>query len=118
VVQEETAEKMSAEKVRASHLLVKHEGSRKPTSWKDPEGKVIRRTSRNDAVAKLKAFRADVLSGRAQLADLAAVHSDCNSAKRGGDLGSSRSGYALYFVVVLFCFVLFCRLKEGWGIEG
>jgi NIMA-interacting peptidyl-prolyl cis-trans isomerase 1 len=87
VVQEETAEKMSAEKVRASHLLVKHEGSRKPTSWKDPEGKVIRRTSRNDAVAKLKAFRADVLSGRAQLADLAAVHSDCNSAKRGGDLG-------------------------------
>ncbi|CAM6037162.1 unnamed protein product [Sphagnum compactum] len=78
---------MSAEKVRASHLLVKHEGSRRPASWKDPEGKVIRRTSRNDAVAKLKAFRADVLSGRAQLADLAAVHSDCNSAKRGGDLG-------------------------------
>jgi hypothetical protein len=116
VVQEETAEKMSAEKVRASHLLVKHEGSRRPASWKDPEGKVIRRTSRNDAVAKLKAFRADVLSGRAQLADLAAVHSDCNSAKRGGDLGSSRSGYALYFVVVLFCiffFFFFLQVERG-----
>jgi NIMA-interacting peptidyl-prolyl cis-trans isomerase 1 len=79
--------KMSSEKVRASHLLLKHEGSRRPASWKDPEGKVIKQTSRNDAVAKLNAFRADVLSGKAQLADLAAVHSDCNSAKRGGDLG-------------------------------
>ncbi|CAM6047339.1 unnamed protein product [Sphagnum compactum] len=78
---------MSSEKVRASHLLLKHEGSRRPASWKDPEGKVIKQTSRNDAVAKLNAFRADVLSGKAQLADLAAVHSDCNSAKRGGDLG-------------------------------
>jgi hypothetical protein len=114
---------MSSEKVRASHLLLKHEGSRRPASWKDPEGKVIKQTSRNDAVAKLNAFRADVLSGKAQLADLAAVHSDCNSAKRGGDLGLSRPEYMcsvfrhgfLWFFFSLFS----CRLKMERGrIDG
>lgn len=107
---------MSSEKVRASHLLLKHEGSRRPASWKDPEGKVIKQTSRNDAVAKLNAFRADVLSGKAQLADLAAVHSDCNSAKRGGDLGLSRPQYMCsvfrHGFLWLF-FSLFLQVENG-----
>lgn len=77
----------SGEKVRASHLLVKHEGSRRPASWKDPDGKVIRKTSRDDAVAKLRGFKTQIESGQATLADLAKNDSDCSSAKRGGDLG-------------------------------
>jgi hypothetical protein len=114
---------MSSEKVRASHLLLKHEGSRRPASWKDPEGKVIKQTSRNDAVAKLNAFRADVLSGKAQLADLAAVHSDCNSAKRGGDLGLSRPEYMCsvfrHGFLWLFFSLFSCRLKmERRRIDG
>lgn len=107
---------MSSEKVRASHLLLKHEGSRRPASWKDPEGKVIKQTSRNDAVAKLNAFRADVLSGKAQLADLAAVHSDCNSAKRGGDLGLFRPEYMCYVFrhgFLWFFFSFFLQVENG-----
>ena len=77
----------SGEKVRASHLLVKHQGSRRPASWKDPDGKVIRKTSRDDAVAKLRDFKSQIESGQATLADLAKNDSDCSSAKRGGDLG-------------------------------
>jgi NIMA-interacting peptidyl-prolyl cis-trans isomerase 1 len=77
----------STEKVRASHLLVKHQGSRRAASWKDPEGRIIRKTTRDDAVAKLMQFKSDIESGRATLADLATQNSDCSSAKRGGDLG-------------------------------
>nr|CAD1843591.1 unnamed protein product [Ananas comosus var. bracteatus] len=29
------------EEVRASHILIKHEGSRRRASWRDPEGRVI-----------------------------------------------------------------------------
>lgn len=78
----------SAEKVRASHLLVKHQGSRRLASWKDPDGKVIRKTSRDDAVAKLRDFKTQIESGQATLADLAKNDSDCSSAKKGGDLGT------------------------------
>lgn len=81
----------SGEKVRASHLLVKHQGSRRPASWKDPEGRVIRNTTRDEAVAKLQQFKSDIESGKATLADLAVQNSDCSSAKRGGDLGTSRA---------------------------
>ena len=35
---------------RASHILVKHEGSRRKASWKDPEGAVISKRTRADAV--------------------------------------------------------------------
>ncbi|KAG0585189.1 hypothetical protein M758_3G266100 [Ceratodon purpureus] len=77
----------SGDKVRASHLLVKHQGSRRPASWKDPEGRVIRKTTRDEAVAKLQQFKSDIESGKASLADLAVQNSDCSSAKRGGDLG-------------------------------
>jgi NIMA-interacting peptidyl-prolyl cis-trans isomerase 1 len=79
----------SGDKVRASHLLVKHQGSRRPASWKDPEGRVIRKTTRDEAVAKLQQFRSDIESGKATLPDLAKHNSDCSSAKRGGDLGMS-----------------------------
>jgi NIMA-interacting peptidyl-prolyl cis-trans isomerase 1 len=77
------------ETVRASHILIKHEGSRRKASWKDPDGRVISATTRADAAARLADLRDQILSGRANFADLAARHSDCSSARRGGDLGAS-----------------------------
>ncbi|KAM3393550.1 hypothetical protein ACQJBY_014335 [Aegilops geniculata] len=76
------------ETVRASHILIKHEGSRRKASWKDPEGRVISATTRADAAARLGDLRAQILAGSASFADLAAQHSDCSSARRGGDLGT------------------------------
>lgn len=73
--------------VRASHILIKHEGSRRKSSWKDPEGYIIKNTTRESAVAQLKAIRNDIVSGKANFEDIASRYSDCSSAKRGGDLG-------------------------------
>ncbi|XP_062225128.1 peptidyl-prolyl cis-trans isomerase Pin1-like isoform X2 [Phragmites australis] len=74
------------ETVRASHILIKHEGSRRKASWKDPDGRIISVTTRADAAARLLDLRQQNLSGEAAFADLAARHSDCSSARRGGDL--------------------------------
>lgn len=83
--------KMSSSKVggeiRASHILIKHEGSRRKASWKDPEGRIIKSTTREAAVSQLKALRDDIVSGKATFEDVASRFSDCNSSKRGGDLG-------------------------------
>ncbi|GAV74352.1 Rotamase domain-containing protein, partial [Cephalotus follicularis] len=77
----------STNQVRASHILIKHQGSRRKASWKDPEGLVITNTTRDSAVSQLKAFRDDIVSGKAKFEDIASRYSDCSSAKRGGDLG-------------------------------
>ncbi|CAI9110911.1 OLC1v1011012C1 [Oldenlandia corymbosa var. corymbosa] len=82
----------SRDKVRASHILIKHEGSRRKASWKDPEGRVISSTTRDAAVSQLKALRDSIVSGEAKFEDVAATHSDCSSAKRGGDLGPFGKG--------------------------
>ncbi|KAK2978302.1 hypothetical protein RJ640_017153 [Escallonia rubra] len=78
---------MATEQVKASHILIKHQGSRRKASWKDPEGRVISSTTRDAAVAQLKAFRDDIIAGKAAFPDVASRFSDCSSAKRGGDLG-------------------------------
>ncbi|CAK8562146.1 unnamed protein product [Lathyrus sativus] len=78
--------------VRASHILIKYEGSRRKASWKDPEGYVIKNTTRDSAVAQLKAMQADIVSGKVTFEDVASRYSDCSSAKRGGDLGSFGHG--------------------------
>ncbi|KAM0861144.1 hypothetical protein ACQ4PT_046077 [Festuca glaucescens] len=85
---EEMASAAGEDTVRASHILIKHEGSRRKASWKDPEGRVISATTRADAAARLGELRDQILSGRGSFADLAAQHSDCSSARRGGDLGT------------------------------
>lgn len=72
-----------SEKVRASHLLVKHRDSRRPASWKDPE---ITR-SKDEAKSLILSHEARIRSGATSLADLASRESDCSSYKRGGDLG-------------------------------
>ncbi|KAE9448269.1 hypothetical protein C3L33_19844, partial [Rhododendron williamsianum] len=56
---------MASGQVRASHVLIKHQGSRRKSSWKDPEGRVISATTRDAAVAQLQSLRDDVVSGTA-----------------------------------------------------
>jgi NIMA-interacting peptidyl-prolyl cis-trans isomerase 1 len=73
--------------VRASHLLVKHGGSRSPASWRDPDGsKWIKAKTKAQALAELAAFRARIVAGE-DFATLAKQFSDCGSASAGGDLG-------------------------------
>ncbi|XP_065160446.1 putative peptidyl-prolyl cis-trans isomerase dodo [Atheta coriaria] len=76
------------ERVQASHLLVKHKDSRRPSSWR--EENITR--SKEEAHDMIKAYREQITSGKAQFAELASKYSDCSSAKRGGDLGPFARG--------------------------
>lgn len=71
-------------KVRASHLLIKSRESRRPKSWKSPEG--ISRT-RDEAISILRNHQKRILNGEVKLSDLAESESDCSSHAQGGDLG-------------------------------
>jgi len=70
-------------KVRASHLLVKHKDSRRPSSWREEN---ITRT-KEEALEILQGYRNQITDKEATFEDLATKYSDCSSAKRGGDLG-------------------------------
>lgn len=72
--------------VRASHLLVKHAGSRRPSSWRE---ETITR-SLEEAKEILAKHREAIVSDANMpeaFAKLATTESDCSSAKVGGDLG-------------------------------
>ncbi|EGO05378.1 hypothetical protein SERLA73DRAFT_174507 [Serpula lacrymans var. lacrymans S7.3] len=69
--------------VRASHLLVKHKGSRRPASWK--ESNITR--SQDEAIAILRGYQAEIGGSAEKFAELASKHSDCSSHTNGGDLG-------------------------------
>jgi len=71
------------DQVQCSHILVKHEHSRRPSSWR--EDNITR--SKEDALELIKSYREQIASGKASFAELAQKYSDCSSAKRGGDLG-------------------------------
>ncbi|MEW5317603.1 MAG: hypothetical protein WDW38_008887 [Sanguina aurantia] len=68
---------------RASHLLVKHKDSRRPSSWKEER---VTRTE-PEALAMIQAFRERISSGQVEFATLATTESHCSSARKGGDLG-------------------------------
>ncbi|KXN90107.1 Peptidyl-prolyl cis-trans isomerase ssp-1 [Leucoagaricus sp. SymC.cos] len=74
--------------VRASHLLVKHKDSRRPSSWKEAD---IKRT-KEEAIQILEGYQkeidsVDAAEKSAKFAELASKHSDCSSHSNGGDLG-------------------------------
>ncbi|KAJ3690589.1 hypothetical protein LUZ61_019753 [Rhynchospora tenuis] len=73
--------------VKASHVLIKHQGSRRKASWRDPDGVRISATTREAAVERLQQIREEIESGKIRFEDAATEHSDCSSYKRGGDLG-------------------------------
>jgi NIMA-interacting peptidyl-prolyl cis-trans isomerase 1 len=76
----------SSNKVRASHLLIKHKDSRRASSWKQS---VITRT-KSEAIEILKQHQLylnDSPDLATAFAELAQRESDCSSARDGGDLG-------------------------------
>ncbi|KAJ7204390.1 rotamase-domain-containing protein [Mycena pura] len=75
-------------KVRASHLLVKHSGSRRPSSWK--EANITR--SKEEAIEILRGYQAEIGTSADKFGELASEHSDCASHAQNGDLGSFGPG--------------------------
>ncbi|KAF8808034.1 rotamase-domain-containing protein [Phlegmacium glaucopus] len=74
--------------VRASHLLIKHSGSRRPSSWK--EAQITR--SKEEAIEILRRHQAEINGSSQKFAELAQIHSDCSSHEHGGDLGWFKRG--------------------------
>ncbi|PKS10126.1 hypothetical protein jhhlp_001876 [Lomentospora prolificans] len=69
----------------AAHLLVKHNESRNPSSWKEP--RITR--SKDEARKIIEGYRDRIKAGGESetLGSLAKRESDCNSAHKFGDLG-------------------------------
>ncbi|CCG80790.1 Peptidyl-prolyl cis/trans isomerase [Taphrina deformans PYCC 5710] len=78
-----TTASAKGDKIRAAHLLIKHSGSRRPSSWKEPN---ITR-SKHEATSILLGHEARIRAGGPSLSDVAVTESDCSSARKGGDLG-------------------------------
>ena len=72
---------------RATHILLKHQGSRRLASWRDPTGREIQSRSKAAAIKMLKEYKRLIEDGAEDLAELAKQVSDCDTAKHGGDLG-------------------------------
>lgn len=72
-----------AGQVRASHLLIKHKDSRRPSSWKEEN---ITRT-KEEATEILRGHEAKINGSTDKFTELASKHSDCSSHTHGGDLG-------------------------------
>ena len=70
-------------KIRAAHLLVKHNESRRPQSWR--QANITR--SKEDALNTIEGYQERINSGQTTLGDLAVSESDCSSARKRGDLG-------------------------------
>lgn len=70
-----------ADQVRASHILLMYAGSARSTATR----------TKAEAQTQIESIRGEVELG-ADFASLAGQHSDCPSAKKGGDLGSFGRG--------------------------
>ncbi|GAA6001764.1 hypothetical protein JCM10207_002306 [Rhodosporidiobolus poonsookiae] len=78
--------KAAVTKIRASHLLIKHSGSRRPSSWR--EANITR--SKDEAVDILRTHEKTLKDSpnlKEAFIKLASSESDCSSARDGGDLG-------------------------------
>mmetsp|Transcript_115561 Transcript_115561/g.224917 ORF Transcript_115561/g.224917 Transcript_115561/m.224917 type:complete len:196 (+) Transcript_115561:50-637(+) len=84
----------TAETCHVLHLLVKHAGSRRPSSWREPNITM----GKEDARQHLEKLRIKILSDAKKAGGTAAAleaafreratkRSDCSSANKGGDLG-------------------------------
>lgn len=68
--------------IRCAHLLVKHNKSRRPSSWKEAE---ITRT-KEEAYEIINAYKTRIDNNETTLRELAVTESDCASARKQGDL--------------------------------
>ena len=74
--------------VQASHILLKHKGSRNPVVRH--KGTTVTRT-KQEAVDGINQIRAQIVNGE-DFSQLALNHSECGSAQNGGDLGEFGPG--------------------------
>jgi peptidyl-prolyl cis-trans isomerase NIMA-interacting 1 len=76
--------------VRVLHILRKHRGSRRPSSWRNSNitSTVEEATQElRDLIEVLQEVKDNPVELQATFEELARTESDCSSAKRGGDLG-------------------------------
>lgn len=79
------------ESIRVYHFLVKHENSRRPSSWRQTEIKI----TEQEALGLINNYKMEILKSKnvfEKFKELSMNYSDCNSAKRGGDLGFFKRG--------------------------
>ena len=76
--------------VRVLHILKKHKGSRRPSSWRMPKITQTLEEAKEELHGLLEILMEEVDNPKelqATFEELARTESDCSSAKRGGDLG-------------------------------
>ncbi|KAG7373244.1 parvulin-like peptidyl-prolyl isomerase [Nitzschia inconspicua] len=76
--------------VRVLHILKKHKGSRRPSSWRNPKITATKEEAHEELQGLLEILQEEANNPkelRATFEELARTESDCSSAKRGGDLG-------------------------------
>ena len=78
---------------RATHILLKHQNSRRLASWRDPDGEQIKQRTQAEATRMLLSWKAAIDLGTQEISELARDHSDCDTAEQGGDLGWFAAGY-------------------------
>ncbi|KNC48687.1 peptidyl-prolyl cis-trans isomerase [Thecamonas trahens ATCC 50062] len=69
-------------KVRVSHILAKHAGSRRAVARGEPVTRSL-----DEAKERIARIRDDIVAKRMTFFDAAYKYSDCSSSKRGGDVG-------------------------------
>ncbi len=75
---------MVLDKVRASHILCKHKGSRNPVSRRTGAAVTM---SKDEAIREIREIMTQVKNDPIKFAQIAQQRSDCGSCSRGGDLG-------------------------------
>uniref|UniRef100_A0AAY5F417 Peptidyl-prolyl cis-trans isomerase n=1 Tax=Electrophorus electricus TaxID=8005 RepID=A0AAY5F417_ELEEL len=100
----------AVDKVRCSHLLVKHNQSRRPSSWREEH---ITR-SKEEALQLIQKYIEQIKSGEEDFETLASRFSDCSSARNGGDLGVFGRGRA--HVHKHICMLIFSILCVPSGV--
>lgn len=73
-----------ADKVRASHILCKHTGSRNPVSRRTNQNVTL---SKDAAIDEIRKIIVQIGNDAGKFAKIAHERSDCGSFSRGGDLG-------------------------------
>ena len=67
----EKAGVVATKRVRCSHLLVKHQESRRPASWRDETGAIIGKKTKECAIDELLAYREQIEKNVVSFAELA-----------------------------------------------